>query len=401
MRAFFARLRAIAHKETLHMLREPRTLVVVFLQPVMLMILYGYCMSFDAKHVPFAVWDQDRTEQSRRLLTRLKAAGGGETFTFVGGIHDPRQIEPTLASGAARFVLVIPQGLARDVAAGRRVALQALFDAADSNTANLASGYVSQAIAAESSDLALEFVARRHGAAVLAQGRTPAIGGGRESALPLSLDWRVLYNPDLSSRRFIVPGLIAILLTTVAASLTSTTIVRERELGPIESLLTAPVGAVELVLGKLAPYIVLAAGNVALVLLAGGIVFGVWPRGSVIDLVSFSFLFTLGMLSMGMLISSRVQNQNQALLAATIGTLLPNVFLTGFAFPRSNMPDFLQWVSMPLPATQYIAAIRGIFLKGAGWSVYWPQGLWMTLVCVLLLAVAIRRVDRMLVRGLD
>lgn len=401
MRAFLDRMRAIAAKETRHLLREPRTLVVVFLQPVMLMILYGYCMSFDLRALPFAVWDQDRSETSRRLVTRLQASGGGETFLFRGYLSERDQIDQVLGMAEARFVLVIPPHLERDLAAGRSVSVQALFDAADSNTASVSGGYLTGAIAGENVRLATRAVERRYGAAALDSSLTPAIAGGRPTLDPIHVDWRVFYNPDLSSRRFIIPGLIAILLTTVAASLTATTIVRERELGSLESLLTAPVGPVELVLGKLAPYLLVGAGNVVLVLLVGGLVFGVWPRGNVFDLATFSFLFTLGMLSLGLLISSAAPTQQQALIMATIATMLPNFFLTGFAFPRSNMPWLLQVISTPLPATQYLIALRGIFLKGAGWSIYWPQGLWMAVTCLVLVALAIRRVRGMMIRGLD
>jgi ABC-2 type transport system permease protein len=169
----------------------------------------------------------------------------------------------------------------------------------------------------------------------------------------------------------------------------------------MESLLTAPIGPTELVLGKLAPYLVVASGIVALVILAGGLIFGVWPRGSLFDLASFSLLFMLGMLALGLLISSGTPSQQTALMAATLSTMLPNIFLTGFAFPRSNMPLFLQWVSNALPATHFIHAIRGIFLKGVGWDVLWPQGLWMAATTAALLILSIRVVGKRMAQGLE
>jgi ABC-2 type transport system permease protein len=210
----------------------------------------------------------------------------------------------------------------------------------------------------------------------------------------------VLYNPQLSSVRFIVPGLMAVLLTFLAATLTSSTIVRERELGPIESLLVSPVQAPELVIGKLAPYVVIAMADIALVLLVGGLAFGVWPRGDLLSLASFSLLFLTAMLALGILISAVAPNQQLALMVAILLTMLPNMFLTGFAFPRSNMPWLLQVLSQPLPATQYLIAIRGVFLKGIGWEILWPQGLWMAVVAVGLLLLAIRITHLRMAKGL-
>jgi ABC-2 type transport system permease protein len=390
-------MRAIAEKELRHLLREPRTLMVVFAQPLMLLILYGFCISFDLHDLPFAVWDQDRSEPARRLVGHIAAVAGGQTFVLQGYVSRPEEIEALLGSSRARFVLVIPRGFGKDLSAGRRVQVQALFDAADSNTAGVAAGYLTGAVQEQSNRLALRAMLRLHGAARFTGA---SLGGTNTAAAPINVRWRVFYNPDLSSRRYIIPGLIAVLLTFVATSLTSTTLVRERELGSLESLLTSPVGAPELVLGKMAPYILVAAGNVALVLVAGGLVFNVWPRGNVVTLASFSFLFLLGLLALGMLISAGAPNQQLALLLATLATLLPNFFLTGFAFPRSNMPWILQVISWPLPATQYLIAIRGIFLKGIGWTVLWPQGLWMFLTAVFLVAQAIRIVRKSMARGL-
>lgn len=400
MSAFWRRVRAIARNESIHILREPRTLLVALAQPVMLMLLYGYCISFDLTRIPFAVWDQDHGQAARQLVTRLDAGGENRTFLLEGYVRGAGEVEPLLAAGKARFVLVIPHGFSADLGSGRGASIQALFDGADSNTAGVASGYLTAALQNYNVRLAADLVPRRHGSEAL--GHTgPALGGNSASLAPLSLDWRVFYNPDLSSRRFIIPGLIAILLTFMAASLTSTTIVREREMGSLETVLTSPIGATDLVLGKMAPYILVAAGDVALVLLVGGFVFNIWPRGDLFTLGTFSLLFLLGNLAIGMLISSFAPNQQIALVLAILLNMLPNFFLTGFAFPRSNMPQFLQVVSAPLPATQYLVAIRGIFLKGVGWNVLWPQGLWMTLTAVGLVLLAIRIAGKRLLDGLE
>lgn len=394
------RIRALSSKEFRHLLRDQKTLLIVFAQPVLLLVLYGSALSFDLKRIPFAVWDQDRSESSRQFVNRLAAGGEDRIFSVIGYIQRPDQAERLLASGEARFVLVMPHDFERDMSSGRVPTVQALFDAAESNTAGIAAGYLGAAVASQNSRLATTSVARSHGAHTGSRATGTLLGGESPVSETINLRWRVFYNPQLKSVNYVVPGLMAILLTFLAATLTSTTIVRERELGPMESLYTSPVNALELVMGKLLPYIAVAAGNITLVLLVGGLMFGVWPRGDLLTLASFSLLFLLAMLAIGMLISAVAESQQTALLFAILLTMLPNMFLTGFAFPRSNMPWLLQLISAPLPATQYLMAIRGVFLKGAGWDVYWPQGLFLAVISVVLLALAVRIVGKSMERGL-
>ena len=397
---FLRRAGAIARKELRHILREPRTLLVVFIQPVLLLLLYGYCISFDLHRIPFAVWDQDRTEPARQLVRRLHTSGE-TTFTLSGYASGPKEVDRLLAAGRVRFVLVIPSGFGRDMTAGRTAKLQALFDGADSNTAGVASGYLAASLAEYNTrQTEIDAVGRpRRTAALRAAG--PAIGGAASFAEPISLRWRVFYNPDLSSRRFIVPGLIAILVTFLATALTSTTITRERELGPLEALLTSPATALDVVIGKMSPYVLVAAGTIALVLVTGGLVFNVWPRGNLLTITSFSFLFVLGLLSIGMLISALAPTQQLALLFSALSTTLPTLFLTGFIFRVGNMPPVIQLISSVLPATQYLIALRGVFLKGTGWSVLWPQGLFMGCVAFLMIAIAVGIVRIRMARGLE
>jgi ABC-2 type transport system permease protein len=406
VRGFLQRVGAIARKETRHLLRDPRTLIIVFFQPVMLMALYGYCFNFDLRELPFIVLDHDKTAASRRLVQQLNPGGKTPSFVLVGYIDDLVEVEPLLASGKARFALVIPRGYGQDVSAGKRASVQALFDAAESNVAGVTMGYLGGAVSLYNATLSTDSGSRQRGAHRYgaASSRSPLAGAQRidtTSAGTIDLRWRVLYNPDLSSIRFVIPGLVGILLTFVASSLTSVTIVRERELGPMESLLTAPVSPTEIVLGKMAPYILVGAGNIVLVLMIGGFVFGIWPRGDLLTLASFSFLFLVGVLAVGMVVSARVRTQQVALTMAALLTLLPNLFLTGFIFPRSNMPPIIQGITFVLPATQYLIAIRGIFLKGTGWEVHWPQGLLLALIGAGLTLLTIRLVRSSMARGLE
>jgi ABC-2 type transport system permease protein len=382
---------AVARKEMIHLRRDPRTLIVVFLQPIVLMIIYGFCITFDLLHVPFAVWDQDRTAAARAVVESFAQGDRTPYFQFAGYVSDPRRIEPLLARGQVRFVLVIPPKFGRDVAAGREAKVQALVDGADSNSAGISLGYASGQLSAHAEAVARSAQDRWHGRPALSgpAGSENGVAGAAPAPQVLDLRARVLYNPELKSTPFIVPGLIALLLTMLSALLTSTCIARERELGTLESVLISPVRPVEFVLGKLAPYVLIAAGTVLLVVGIGGLMFHVWPRGNPLTLAVLTTLFLIAVLALGMLISTRAPRQQPALVLAILATMLPTTFLTGFAFPRGNMPVFLQWLSWPLPATQYMIAVRGVFLKGVGWSVLWPQALILAAVSALLLRAAV------------
>jgi ABC-2 type transport system permease protein len=401
MSGFLRRMMAIARSEGRYLLREPRTLVVCFVEPIVMLILFGYCLSFDLIDVPFAVWDQDRTTASRDLVRTVRAGTTSHTFKYLGDVRHPSEIEPLLGGGTARLVLVIPRGYARALSGGRRVAVQGLIDGSDSNTAAVAGGFLGAAIASHNAGLSVHGTARRHGSTATFVTVAAGLGGGRPVSEPIDVRWRVLYNPDLSSRRFIIPGLMAVLLSILAATLTSTAITRERELGSLESLLISPARPSEVVAGKMLPYLAISAVNVALVLVLGGLVFGVWPRGSVLTLAVFTMLFLPGMLSVGLIISCIAPTQNFALVLATLLGFLPTMFLTGFAFPRSNMSWLVQVLSWPLPATQYLAATRGIFLKGVGWEVLASQALWLTGSTSVLVFLAIRAVAANMARGLE
>lgn len=401
MKGFLRRALAIARTESRYLLREPRTLMVSFLEPVVLLFIYGFCVSFTLKDVPFGVWDKDHSAPARQLVRRVNAGEKGRTFNLAGYVGDPEEIERLLSIGRVRFVLVIPHGFGRDVTAGRSTTVQALFDAADSNTAGIASGFLSAAVAAYNARLSTATVSRRSGARTAGRPAEPSMGGGAAASEPINLRWRVFYNPDLSTQRFIIPGLMVLLLSILAAMLTSTSITRERELGSLESLLTSPVSAPELVLGKMSPYFIISAINVAIVWLMGGALFNVWPRGNLLTLAALTLLFLPGMLALGIMISAAAPSQQLALVIATLTTYLPTMLLTGFAFSRSNMASLIQKITFIYPATQYLIGVRAVYLKGAGWSVLWPQALLLLATGVALLAIAIRVVGNKLKRGLE
>lgn len=378
------RLRAISRKEWTHLFRDPRSLIVIFLQPVVLLILYGYAMDLDLKNVAMAVYDQDRSAASRALVRDVDES---TYFHVRGSVADPRQIENVLDRGLVRFVLVIPAGFERDLAAGKSVSVQALFDGADSNTAGIALGYTQALLTEEALRLA-----QARSLATSATQRQPV------SVRSVGLDVRtsVLYNPSLKSTVFLVPGLIAVILSMLSALLTSGAVVREREQGTLEQLVASPLHPTELMLGKLLPYVLLSLLDLILVVILGWFLFGVWPRGSLLALLGLTLLFLPFALGLGLLISTLAHTQQMALVGAFLATVLPSMLLSGFVFARQNMPSVLQYLSAIIPATHYLLIIRGIYLKGVGLAVLWPQALILLVFAAIMVALSSKRFTKRL-----
>lgn len=373
----YRRLLAVARTESIHNLRDVRSLFVIVVLPVVLLLLYGYGINYDLRNVPFAVQDLERTELSRSLIQHLVSSG---YFQLRQVIHDQRQIAKSLDRAAVVFVLVIPPDMGRRLGAGRPAKVQVLVDGADTTRASVAVGYIEGALLAFSGKLGAEYLAR-HGLS--------AAGG---------LDVRpvVLYNADLKSVRFIVPGLMAILLTLLSGLLTSTCIVREREWGSFETLVTSPALPPEILIGKILPYVVIAFADTLLSIGAGALIFGVVPVGSRLLLLFTSFLYLLASLAIGIFFSTIMRTQRLAILTTTLVTLVPTIQLSGFAFPIRSQPLALQVISNFIPATHYLIIIRSLYLKGADLLVLWPRVLALLVFTVVLVTVAARRFRKQL-----
>jgi ABC-2 type transport system permease protein len=367
------RLLAVNRTEWTHLFRDSRSLGVIVAQPLVLLILYGYAINFDLKHLAVAVYDRDRSAASRALLRDLDSS---TYFEITHSLDGHSQVAPLLDRGAVRLVLVIPTDFGKDLSRGRAADLQLLLDGADSNTATIARAYTEGLLALHAQRL-LRSYARRHGARL----SLPAI-------LP---ETRFLYNESLESTQFIVPGLIAIVLAMLSALLTAGTVVRERENGTIEQLLASPLRPHELLAGKLAPYVTLSMFNTALVILAGRLLFGIWPAGSLWLLLALVLLVLPTMLGIGLLFSIVVSTQQLALVAAFLATVLPSILLSGFVFPIQNMPRPLQVLSNLVPATHLLKILRGIYLKGVGLSVLWPQALILLLFAVVVMRLCVAK----------
>ncbi len=347
------RLGAIARKESLHIVRDVRSLIAALAFPVILLLLYGFAVDFDLNVLTFAVVDHDHTPASRRLIEAISTTDG---FVNVGSLESAEQTEDLFERREAMAVFVIPRGLETALKAREPVEVQVLVDGANSTIAATAATYLQTGIESLGRTLIL---------------RETRAMGLPESLLRPAIDARVrvLYNPDLESRVFLVPGLIAIILMLMSAVLTSGIVVRERERGSFELLASSPVSAVEIVVGKLLPYVALSAIDIVMVVAAGWLVFGVEVRGSLLLLFGVSTLFVASALSLGLLFSCMARTQQSAFLASFVATVLPTMLLSGFAFPVRNMPAPLQWFAQIVPATHYIPVVRAIILKGAGMDV--------------------------------
>jgi len=348
---------AITRKEFIQLVRDVRTLAVIVVLPVLLLVLYGYAINLDVKHLQTAVVDQDRTSGARDLV---RAFSNTEYFDIIRYLDSPAEIDDLIQRGAVKVALVIPRGYARDLAAGRRAKIQVIVDGSNPTTATLAVSYVSGIVQGYSSMVTVMAAARA--------------GFTRPDLfLPVDSRPRVWYNPELKSTYFIVPGLIAVILMMLSALLTAMTVVRERERGTIEQLVVSPVMPHELMIGKLIPYVVIAFADIVLVTVAGRLLFGVPLRGSVPLLLGLSAVFLVAVLGIGLLVSTISTTQELAMTIALMTTMLPSFLLSGFVFPISNMPRVIQAITYLIPARYFLVIVRGIFLKGVGWAVLWPQ----------------------------
>lgn len=345
---------AIFNKEFRHIRRDPLSLGLLIFVPAMLLALYGYALSFDVKHIRMSVLDEDRTQESRMFLDSVFQ---NPYFDRVSTISRAGDADELLKREKVRAVLRIPRGFAAGLAKGDAVHVQAMVDASDANTASAAIGY-------------LEALAERANLMVQIEALSRA---GLPPALPVVRpEPRVWFNPELQSAKFLVPGLIGLLLMLAAVVATSLSIVREKERQTIEQIMVSPVHSEELILGKTLPYVVVCLITVVLVLFLGYILFGVRVEGSYLLLALTIFLFLFAALGMGIFISTLTRSQQMAFQIAIISTLLPAIILSGFIFPIKNMPLPIQLLTFMVIPRYFVEALRAIILKNAPFSVIAP-----------------------------
>ncbi|HXK08148.1 MAG TPA: ABC transporter permease [Vicinamibacteria bacterium] len=360
-------------KEFLQIRRDLRMIPVIFVAPVVQITVFGFAVNTDVTRVPMVLVDQDRSATSRDLVSRFVDSG---YFEVAATEEQSDAAERWLVVGRAQLALVLPRGFGAAVGAGRTAALQVIADGSDAASANIALGYASA-------------VAQGYGADLQAT-RLHAAGAG--SVLPgFSLVPRVFYNPDLRSRWFYVPAVLAMVLLVMTLLLSAMGVVREKEIGTMEQLIVTPIRPWQLLVGKLAPFAII--GIIQVFLVTGVTIFGfgVPLRGSFLALLGLSVLFLLSTLGLGLLVSTLVQNQQQAMMGAALALMMPMILLSGLIFPIENMPPLIQVVTYAIPLRYYAEIIRGVFLRGSGLSVLWPQAVTLLGMGLAILTVAALR----------
>ena len=381
------RLWAVARKETLHIRRDPRSLFLAMGIPMLMLLMFGYALTLDVDRVPFVVWDQCRTVESRDFVARFTAT---RYFDFRGAVDRYADLERAIDRREAALGLVIPPEFAAHLVAGRSAGVQAIVDGSDANTAGIILGYVQGIASGFNQQLAFDQIRRVTGTAPV-----PA----------LDLRSRIWFNPDPESRNFIAlspwpavfsGGIMAVIMGLIAALLTSLTIAREWERGTMEQLISTPVKPAELILGKLLPYSVIGMANMVIAVLMAVFLFDVPLRGSVALLFGVGAVFVVGTLAQGILISAVARQQLLASQMAMISTFLPAFLLSGFAFAIANMPMPVQAVTFIVPARYFVALVKGIFLRGVGLETLWPDALFLVVFAVVVIGLAIRRTRKTL-----
>ncbi|HEX5773641.1 MAG TPA: ABC transporter permease [Geomobilimonas sp.] len=373
------RIKAVARKEFLHVIRDPRSLMMGLAIPMLLLFLFGYALTLDVDRVPLMVWDQSNTAASRDFVNRF---AGSRYFSLQGTTDNYRDIERAIDRRDALIALVIPVDFARRIETGRRAEVQAILDGSDSNTATIALGYADAVTRKYSQEIVLE-VARRAGSDI--------------SVGQLDIRPRIWFNSDMISRNYIFPGLIAVIMMVITALLTSLTVAREWETGTMEQLISTPLTGPEMITGKLIPYFTIGIIDLVLSVLVGEFFFHIPLRGSLWLLFGMSAVFLIGALSLGMLISIVTKNQRMASQLAIVSTMLPAFLLSGFIFPIENMPLPIQGITHIITARYFVTILRGIYLKEVGIEVLAPEAGFLAVFGGVVITLAIRKFRKKIV----
>jgi ABC-2 type transport system permease protein len=375
-------------KEFLQLRHDRKMIPALIVGPLVQLVALGYAANLDVTHVPLLLVDGDHSVASRELIERFDASG---YFEIKGSVPTAALAEPWLVEGLAQVVLVIPEGYGTDLNAGRAPRLQVLADGTDANSAVVGLGYASRIVSEMGGDLQrirLERETRRSVDVARTLGvpvaRPPAIG--RIEVMP-----RIFYNPDLKTRWFYVPAVLAMVLMLVTMMLPSMAVVREKEIGTLEQISVTPLRPWQLILGKLTPFAIIGLIDTAVIAVLAQAVFGVPLRGSILLLLFLTFLFLLNTLGLGLFASTMVSTQQQAMMFAVFVLMVPMIYLSGLIFPIENMPRIFQIGSYGIPVRYYGIILRGVFLKGSGLDVLWPEALTLALTGVAWLTFASAR----------
>jgi ABC-2 type transport system permease protein len=364
------RLLAVARKEFIHLLRDPRSLAIGIALPIIMLLLFGFALTMDVDQVPIVIWNQNQDPLARDFVGHFQAS---RYFLITGFVDHYSDVERAIDKRKAMAGLIIPVDFSQQLQSGKTATVQWIVDGSDSNTATLATGYAQSVTQIFSRDIQVSHL---------------ELYGKSAPKVPLDLRSRVWFNADMESRNYIIPGLIAVIMMVIAGLLTSLTIAREWDTGTMEQLISTPVKVPELIIGKLIPYFCIAFLDVLIAVLMGEFLFHVPLRGNVFLIFATSIIFLIGALSLGIVISIATKSQLLASQIALVATFLPTFLLSGFSFDIANMPAVLQVISRVIPATYFIKILKGIYLKGVGLSVLYRETLFLIVFATLLLVVA-------------
>lgn len=366
---------AVVRKELRQIRRDPLSLLVLAGLPAFLLVVYGFALNFDVRHVALAVQDRDRSAASRDLVA---AFVNSTYFDLVASPEAGDDLESLTQDRLVRAVLVVPEGFGRTLAEGRTAPVQLLLDGSDASTATTVLGYAGTLVAERDLELLTGALAQ----------------AGLERPPGIRYEPRVWYNPELQSARFLVPGLVGVLLMLTAVLSTALSVVREKERGTMEQIRVSPLATVQLILGKTIPYLGISLLATTTILVAARLLFGVVVRGSYLDLLLATLLYLVGALGFGLLISTVADSQTLAFQVGLLASLLPAVLLSGFVFQIRVMPAWLQAITLLVPARYYLVILRGVILKGASLSPYWEQMAALGAYALLTLGLAVARLAR-------
>ncbi len=373
------RIKAMAKKEIIQIRRDVRVLIAAIFMPMVLILLFGYALSLDVDNIPMLILDLDHTAASQDLIRRL---ADSRYFSIVRYLSRQSEIEPALDRREALMALVIPTDFSTRVGRGTKATVQVIFDGTDSNTVSIASGYFSGIV--NSFNINRQIARFRR-------------AGLQLTARPLDPRIRVWFNPELKSKNFIIPGLTAVIMMVICALMTALTISREKETGTMEQLISTPISSGELIVGKLLPYLGLGLIEISLVVISSVLIFTVPFRGSYFNLLLVSLIFMIGTLGWGLLISAIARTQIEASQLVMITAFLPSFLLSGFIYPIENMPLALQIITYIVPARYFVEISKGLFLKGVGLEVLWPQVLFLVIYSLVVLNVARKKFSKRIV----
>lgn len=369
----------IIRKEFRQIRRDKRALGILIFLPAFMLVMVGYALNFDVKHLAVVVYDEDRSSTSREFVTSLTRS---EYLELKGTLAGKDEIDPLLENGEAALGIVIPENFSRQLLAGKETQVQVLIDGSNSNTAAIAQGYTALAIQDYSNKVLVQWLERR----------------GASFEIPIRLEPKLWYNPELKSAKYLIPGLFGLILMIVTVISTSLSIVREKESGTMEQLKTSPLWSNEIILGKVIPYLLISILAATIIMIFGYVLFDVSIKGSIPLLYLAIVMFLIGGLGQGILISTVAQTQQVAFVMSVFSSLLPSFLLSGFVFPINSMPVALQVISNVIPAKFFLVIVRSIILKGVGVVAVWEQFIYLLLFAFAAMGISTLRLHRELSR---